>query len=519
MNDTLAERIIQCPTLPSLPAIAMQVVDLAQRADADVAHIAKVIGTDPALAGKILRTVNSSFYARSQPVGTVTQAVVILGLQSVKTLVLGFSLVANLSGGKSGGKGAAGAGFDHLGYWRRSIYAATAARTLAAKVGILQQEEAFLAALLADVGMLVLDRVLGDEYAKATAGATTHDDWCAAEQAALGMTHAEAGGLLAAAWKLPPLLATPVAKHHAPADVPEPQLRKLTELVYLAGRCADVYVDQQAAGAIAAVRKLCQDQHGLTEADADAVLADIGARTTEAAKLFEISLGPPAVYDAILKKANDALVDLTLQTQAQATALQQKATDLAQKASDLAVQNERLRVQATTDGLTALANRARFDQFLAEQFNVACEQGKPLSLLILDVDKFKQVNDRYGHPAGDKVIQAVAKVMATAARSQDLAARFGGEEMALVLPGTARATAAAIAESVRRTIAAKPVQTDVGPVSVTASLGVATCEPGGPLKAPAHLMKAADLAVYAAKNAGRNAVRVFTLAAAAKPAA
>src|SRR5207247_859489 len=126
MNETLIQRIRQCPSLPSLPTIAVEVLHLAQKADADIAEIARIISKDPALSSKILRTVNSSFYGRSQNVSTISHALVILGLQSVKTLVLGFSLVTNLTKTKA-------KGFKHIHYWRRSIYAATAARTLAAK--------------------------------------------------------------------------------------------------------------------------------------------------------------------------------------------------------------------------------------------------------------------------------------------------------------------------------------------------------------------------------------------------
>src|SRR5438270_8392733 len=134
MNEQLLNRIRQCPTLPSLPTIAMQVLDLAQRDEVDIAEIARIISKDAALSSKILRTVNSSFYGRSQSISQVSQALVILGLQSVKTLVLGFSLVGNLKKQKS-------KGFNHLDYWRRSIYAATAAKTLAAKTQMLQAEE------------------------------------------------------------------------------------------------------------------------------------------------------------------------------------------------------------------------------------------------------------------------------------------------------------------------------------------------------------------------------------------
>src|SRR4051812_30024861 len=255
MNDKLLQRIKQCPSLPSLPSIAMQVLDLAQKPEVDIAEIARIICKDPALSSKILRTVNSSFYGRSQHVSTISHSLVILGLQSVKTLVLGFSLVTNLTKSKS-------KGFKHLAYWRRSIFAATAARTIAAKIGLVQQEEAFLTALLEDIGMLVLDQVLGDQYGEINAKASTHEQLVVAEREALNMTHAEVGGILASQWKLPPLLNVPITYHHDPASVDDPALRKLTELVALAGRCADVFVDEQAAEAIAAVRKMCHEQHG-----------------------------------------------------------------------------------------------------------------------------------------------------------------------------------------------------------------------------------------------------------------
>src|SRR5215217_8422375 len=169
MNDQLLQRIRQCPTLPSLPAIAMDVLDMAQREEVDIAEIARIISKDPALSSKILRTVNSSFYGRSQSVSQVSQALVILGLQAVKTLVLGFSLVNNLSKNKA-------KGFKHIAYWKRSIFAATAARTLAAKINLVQQEEAFLAALLMDIGMLVLDQVVGEQYGELHAKSKSHDD-------------------------------------------------------------------------------------------------------------------------------------------------------------------------------------------------------------------------------------------------------------------------------------------------------------------------------------------------------
>jgi two-component system, cell cycle response regulator len=490
MNPDLYNRIRQCPNLPSLPTIAMQVLELAQKADVDIAEIARIISKDPALSGKILRTVNSSFYARSHAVGTISQALVILGLQSVKTLVLGFSLVTTLSKNKS-------KGFKHLLYWKRSICAATAARTIARKLQLVQQEEAFLAALLADIGMLVFDMVLGQQYGDICEKALTHTDLVEAETAALQCTHADVGAVLAQQWKLPPLLATPIACSHNLPGVTDPSLLKLTEVVALASWCADVFVDEEAAPAIARVRQFCADQYKMSQVDCDAMLEDIGKRTKEVASLFEINIGGNTNFEMILKKANEALVELTLQTQ--------------QQASQLQVQNQELKKQAHTDGLTGIANRARFDLVLAEQFAKSQATGKPLTLLLMDVDKFKSVNDTHGHQSGDQVLRVIGKLLATAARAEHLAARYGGEEMAMILPATSRGVGASIAETIRKAICTRPIATTAGALPITISIGVATLEPGGPFKSPAHLLKAADMAVYAAKHGGRNCVKVFAM--------
>jgi diguanylate cyclase (GGDEF)-like protein len=490
MNEQLLQRIKQCPSLPSLPSIAVQVLELAQKAEVDIAEIARIISKDPALSGKILRTVNSSFYGRSQNVSTISHALVILGLQSVKTLVLGFSLVTNLTKNKS-------KGFKHITYWRRSIYSATAARAIAAKMNIVQQEESFLCALLQDIGMLVLDQVLGDEYGDIHAKVQTHHELPNAELAALGTSHAEVAGIIAEQWKLPPLLTMPIAHHHTPNDVKDPALRKVAEVVELSGRCADVFLDPEPAAAINSVRVACKLRYKMTDADADALLDDIGKKTKEVASLFEINIGSAMEYEAILKKANEALVEITLQSQIQANNLQQ--------------QNQELKVAATTDALSGLANRKKFDDFLAEQFAASQQAGKQLSLLMIDIDKFKSINDKFGHPAGDAVIRHIGKLVKTAARKLDLAARYGGEEMALILPGTNRAVASAIAETIRKAIAAKPVPHESQQIPVTASFGVASFEPGSPITQPAHLIRAADLALYNAKHSGRNCVKVFAL--------
>jgi diguanylate cyclase (GGDEF)-like protein len=325
---------------------------------------------------------------------------------------------------------------------------------------------------------------------------TTHQELIAAEQKALGMTHADVAQILTEQWKFPPILATPISSSHNPQSVSDPALRRLAEVVELAGVCAEVFVNTSAVQAIADVRALCVGRYKMAAADCDALLAEISTRSKEVAGLIEINIGTQISYEKILQQANEQLAEMALQAQ--------------QGNSQLQEQNQQLKVQATTDALTGLANRATFDAFFKESF-ARISEGVSLTLLMMDLDKFKSINDTYGHPAGDAVLKAVAGIVKSAARMQDLAARYGGEEMILVLPSTPKATAAIIADTIRRSIMAKKIFTDEATVNVTVSIGVATAEPGGPLTSPAHLLKAADMAVYAAKHGGRNCVKVFAL--------
>lgn len=486
MSPQLRDKINACSDLPSLPAIAVQVLELAQADEADLTRIASVISQDPALTGKILKTVNSSFYGRARAVSTISQAMVVLGLQSVKTLVLGFSLVGGMNTKKKDGA------FDHKRYWKHSLFTAAAARQIAQRVNLLQVEEVFLAGLLADIGMLVLDRVIGESYGK-TAVTPSHQTLAAAEAAAYQTTHAEVSGYLVGQWKLPPLLATPIEFHHDSAAVTDPTLKKLADVVGMASQCADVFTDADPSGALAAVRGRWFPAFGIDAAAGDTMMAQIQVKAKEIAALFDIQIGETEPYERVLQRANEALVKMVLQTQQQ---------------------NQQLRVAATTDHLTGLNNRQEFESRAGAMFAEAASGNRSMSVILLDLDRFKSINDTHGHPAGDAVLKAVGKLVMNNARGCDVAARYGGEEMIIALPDTPQNLASAVAESLRLSLRAKPIHVDGVDIPVTASLGVATFETGSPLKSLAHLVKGADLALYQAKHAGRDRVKVYTTATA-----
>ncbi len=162
---------------------------------------------------------------------------------------------------------------------------------------------------------------------------------------------------------------------------------------------------------------------------------------------------------------------------------------------------------ATIDGLTGLSNRRTLNTQLAARLREAQRYQRPLAFLLLDVDHFKKVNDTYGHPAGDAVLKGVARIAQKQARETDLVARYGGEEMALVLPETDLRGALVIAERVRAACAAQPHATEQGAIKVTLSVGVSVWQPGsGGGVTPEELLERADRALYRAKQGGRNRV-------------
>lgn len=302
---SLRERLRECTSLPSLPAAALAVLQLTQDPSAEMDDLADTIAKDPALSVKLLRTVNSSLFGLQQKVSSLQQAVTLLGIHSVKTLVLGFSLVQNVKGGGS-------KGFDHVGYWRRSMYAAAAARTIAARILPTRVEDCFVSALLMDLGTLVLDQLLGEEYGQLYSRAKTHPDLLILETHALGMTHAEVGGSLAEFWKLPDVLRVAIAAHHGPQAVEDPALRRVTEVVCLAGRCADVFVNASPAETISTVRRAFLEMYRITEIQSDAILVEIGQKTSKLAPLFEVKLGANGDYESILASASQRLLEISL---------------------------------------------------------------------------------------------------------------------------------------------------------------------------------------------------------------
>ncbi len=178
---------------------------------------------------------------------------------------------------------------------------------------------------------------------------------------------------------------------------------------------------------------------------------------------------------------------------------------LEEREKELLEVNERLRFMSQTDGLTGLDNRRHLNERIDEMFQHAQRLNEPFSLVMCDLDKFKSVNDTYGHQAGDEVLKQLAKILKEEAREIDRVGRYGGEEFMLLLPGTVLDAAVTFGERVRKRIEANTFTFDGGTLQRTASFGVSGW-PHPTIGDSDALVRTADDALYVAKETGRNRV-------------
>ena len=169
---------------------------------------------------------------------------------------------------------------------------------------------------------------------------------------------------------------------------------------------------------------------------------------------------------------------------------------------------EKIQIDAKLDSLTKLANRGAFDESLKKEFERTKRYGSTLSLAMIDIDFFKKVNDRYGHIAGDKTLQAIAKLLREQTRVNDFVSRFGGEEFAVLLPQTSADKTQSVMEKIRKNVQASHIMYDGSKIKVTISIGVGEIDL--PSETMESLIKKVDAALYRAKESGRNRVVVET---------
>jgi len=263
---------------------------------------------------------------------------------------------------------------------------------------------------------------------------------------------------------------------------------------------------EQATRAVSDGLREMIDEVGSTATQTGATVSAFKATLDQGSGALPTLTSPAAIGSAI-----EQLLSGTRDTGASLALLLARLHEATTELEQLKRELDHAKVQATLDALTGVTNRRGFDEALATML-AGHPTGTPgPSLLLLDLDHFKRINDQYGHVFGDKVLKSVAQAIRSCVKGRDLVARYGGEEFAVLLPGTALSGAVALAEQIRTTIAGARIRRGNGGSgngnetigAITVSLGVSSWRP---LEAGEAMIERADRALYQSKSAGRNQV-------------
>jgi len=480
---------------PSPSKVATEIIALARDPDIEMAKVAQAVGRDPAMTAKILRIANSAFYAQRRPSQNLRQALVIIGLNAALTLALSFSLLSSMRALRA-------VGIDYPRFWRRSLLAATASRAFGELGKVGHVEDIFLAGLLQDIAVLALDRVSRDFYSKLPQPAT-HTDWIAYEIKELGNDHAYYTALLLKSWNLPERIwAAAKYSHNAHQTPVELDDGKIARCVALGSDLAEAVVSPARVAAVKNVARKAASLLNMSQEQFTEVVERVLRLIPETEELYETTILNTEDADNLLAEAREMLAVRNLQALQEVSSLQATTSVLLNRTEEAEDSSRR-------DALTGALNRPWLDRLLDREFTQAVVFGRDLSIAHVDIDHFKKINEKFGTPVGDRVLQSCAQALQACVRGSDLVARFSGEEFMVVLPGTDQRIAQQVAQRILTAIADTNHHPESGEVRVTASIGIATYTPKQRLASTLALLEAADHALYAAKLCGRNRFECF----------
>ena len=474
------------PASGPIALIAAQIVEESIKPDVEVSKLSSLAQCDPAFAAKLLTCVNSAAFGLSRRVTDVRQAVSLIGIRSLRNLGLSLALSDMVPAA------------DGVVLLANCIRRAAAARCVARATRLCDPDAAFTLGLFLEVGLLVRAR---DDFQGALELARRPAHHRPLLERADGIRpHQEVGAEFASSFRLSDDVVDAIRVHH----VPEPPDSPLGRIAWAAERLAGVF---ESHGATTDDALACLELVGLSRQEAGILVAGFPVEFAAAASLLDRELEPQRSIEELAAGAHQALVNLNLEYESVLRRLEQVMAEKELVADELRSANARLSAAAATDSLTELPNNRAFREALARELARSVRAKTPVSLIMVDIDFFKRVNDTYGHAAGDETLRAVAQRLRGALRAGDMPARYGGEEFVVLLPVTEIEGARVVAERLRNAIAAAPVVLEDGTsLPVTASFGVAVTMAGPPDSS--ELFNRADSALYVAKRGGRNRVEV-----------
>jgi diguanylate cyclase (GGDEF)-like protein len=477
---------------------------MVRRDDYTFKDLAAIVESDPALVVKILKIANSSYYGSGRKVTNIETALSVLGSNAVKNIALSFVIMKDITSSKNDY-------FDLDMFWRRAITAAVAAELVAELVG-LQSQDIFVSALLQDIGVIIFQTSLPTEYsAVMKENVTGQEPLHEIENRYFGFNHHELGAELLSNWHLPESIFQPILFQHRDKQIPE-QYRKQTEVLRLSDHLSSVYHGGQS---VEKVRKVKETLNTIFKIHEDAVNELIDAVASKSIRIldsFDISPGSMRPFSQILQDVNEELSNLNTSYELLVVELREAKVKAEVLATELQNANRKLHELAFRDGLTGLFNHRYFQEEIDRELERSRRYEREFSLILFDIDHFKKINDTYGHPVGDRVLNAISKIAEKAVRTSDVVARYGGEEFAVILPETDFLAAKTVADRIRGDIERMSIDADGLTIKLTVSLGYTSYRNSSKIQGKGAIVSMADKALYAAKQSGRNTVVAMRLA-------
>jgi diguanylate cyclase (GGDEF)-like protein len=488
-DSSLLKNFNKIDNLPTIPGVAMKILEAVRSEETSLNVIAGILCKDPPLTAKILGLINSAFYNLPSKITSISHAVKLLGINTVKKVALTFSLVRSFSNPQEGP-------FNYGLYWRNSLAAAVASRLLAGKVLPQREDDAFTLGLLQDIGILAFNEAMAKQYSLVIhQREKEHCPYQEAEERIIGFNHQMLGGFLAKKWGLPEIFYIPIEFHHQPETLvtAEPEIRELTRILYLSSLVVEFFNHCEKYQALGLLHRGLEEYGYSDRISSKDLIEEVHEQTKQISSLFDVTINEDE-YTGIIDQARNALIQLSNEAILEMAGQQDRIRGLQEKAD--------------RDSLTGLYNYRRFHELLEEKMEKSRHAGIPLTLVLADIDFFKRVNDTHGHPAGDYVLETLGKLLAQILRSSDVLARHGGEEFGLILPFLPLEKALQVVERLRRAVEGFPFDYEGQPIPLTMSFGLAHLPPGGKT-AKDTLIKMADQTLYQSKKTGRNKLSIW----------
>lgn len=506
-QDEVIKTILKSDELPTLPTVASQLITLTSREDTTLADIGNLVAQDVSISAKILKVSNSAFYSFPQKIGSIKQAVSILGMNAVRSLVLSFSFLT-IKGGKKESR------FDFKHFWERSLASAVTARLILENVKGADTEQIFISGLLQNLGELILAKIFPEKYDEVIAAVEDKQyDLLDAEESVFGINHTAVGTEVARNWGFPDILVDPILYHHNPAEYigNNETIKTTISAVYLSDLLVNILFSEKPEKFHHQFRSEATKLLKLSPEEIETILEQVHIKFKEAGTYFNLKIKSTKSVQEILQEANIKLSLINLDYDQMNKQLVLAKIHLENLTKELEEKNAFLDNLANLDGLTGAYNHRYFQNSLDQEISRCMRNNSSISILLLDIDHFKKFNDTYGHQVGDFVLTEFAAILRDNVRKYDIVARYGGEEFVVLLPETELDEAMGVAEKLRSCIEEADFDDNNETYNVTSSFGVTSAIPATEDNfSKDTFINKADQALYEAKEKGRNRVASYS---------